>query len=131
MQKPLIIPETDFTPSIYFNLEENKFEIKGISRPENVLTFYQELFEWLDNHENSIISSKEKAILNFNLTYFNTASAKYLSQLILKFKGLMNMGKPLEVNWYYQEMDDKILEDGEDLSFSTDMNFNYIPIDTD
>ena len=125
----LVIQATDYTPDVSFNLKENKFEIQGVSRPENVLGFYKEIFDWISSHEAEIVENDAPMILEFKLTYFNTTSAKYLSQLLLKFNKIMEQGKQLVVNWYYQEGDDKTLEDGEDLAFSCDMDINFLQIE--
>ena len=46
----LIIKETNDTPAITFDKENNRFEIKGKSLPENVNSFYEPVLKWLEQY---------------------------------------------------------------------------------
>ena len=37
----LIIPATDFTPTVNFQIESGHLELSGVSRPEDVAGFYE------------------------------------------------------------------------------------------
>jgi len=66
--------------------------------------------------------------VNFKLTYCNSASTKYLYQMLEIIRTWMKAGVTLVVNWYYDDNDDKMLDDGQDIAEALDCEFNYIPL---
>ncbi|MBK8807982.1 MAG: DUF1987 family protein [Bacteroidales bacterium] len=50
--------------------------------------------------------------INFELIYFNSASSKCLLDMVILLKKLYS-GK-LNINWYYEEGDEDLLEAGEE-----------------
>ena len=62
----------------------------------------------------------------FNMSYYNTSSSKYLIQVLKSVKHVMEYGVTLTVEWHYEEGDDKMMEDGEDLAEAVEMQFEYI-----
>ena len=133
--KNLIIPETDFTPRVNFIIDSGHLELSGISRPEDVADFYEEPLHWLGELENSILGKSEFKYqldeLNFDisLSYFNSSSSKYLIMMLKHIKNLIDNGVTVKIDWYYEEGDDKMQEDGEDLADAVDLEFNYIEIE--
>ena len=66
---PLIIPaEDDTTPSVRLDSVKNTFEISGWSHPEDAISFYAPVFEWLEVY---VRSPNEKTDFHFNLQYYN------------------------------------------------------------
>lgn len=124
--KPLIIESTEFTPNVVFDPERNYFEIAGVSRPENVMGFYDPLIKWLRDYEKKISSSSEEIKLVFRLDYFNSSTSKYLLQVLEVFKAYIDGGHTVIIEWYYDEWDDQMLEDGEDLSEAVSIDFEFI-----
>lgn len=127
----LYIEATEFTPKVFFDLDNSVFEISGFSRPENVIGFYKPILKWLEDYNDNVLSKNinfEKSILTLNLkmTYFNSASSKFLLDVMLEFMKFMSKGNKIEVNWYYEEGDDEILESGEEIADMLGYNFNFI-----
>ncbi|MDD2197811.1 MAG: DUF1987 domain-containing protein [Bacteroidales bacterium] len=127
----LYIEPTEFTPRIFFDIENGTFEISGFSRPENVIGFYKPILKWLEDYNDNVLSKNinfDKSILTLNLkmTYFNSASSKFLLDVMLEFMKFMSKGNKVEVNWYYEEGDDEILESGEEIADMLGYNFNFI-----
>ena len=52
--EPLHAKETTSTPKVYFDPDQNLFEIKGCSRPEDVRDFYVPVITWLEKFRLSI-----------------------------------------------------------------------------
>jgi hypothetical protein len=130
----LIIPATDFTPKVNFIVESGQLEISGVSRPEDVAGFYEEPLHWLGTFEESLLKSGHKyefqeIRLIFQLSYFNSASSKYIIQMLHHIKNLLDKGIDIQIDWYYEEGDDKMMEDGEDLADAVDLEFNYIEME--
>ncbi|MFO8021352.1 MAG: DUF1987 domain-containing protein [Perlabentimonas sp.] len=130
--EPLNIEPTEFTPKVFFDPENSVFEISGFSRPENVIGFYRPILKWLEEYHDQVLSQNtdfEKSLLTLNLkmTYFNSASSKFLLDILLEFMKFMSKGNKIEVNWYYEEGDDEIFESGEEIADMIGYNFNFIP----
>ena len=47
----LNIAPTDFTPGADFNLDTLTFRLSGVSRPEDVKDFYDQIINWLKDLE--------------------------------------------------------------------------------
>ena len=119
--KDVTIEGTEETPSIEFDANEGRLLIKGRSIPENPIAFYAPLIESLSNYHKSP-SSKTK--VDFQLEYFNTSSSKCILEILKQLQTLSAGGNSVEVDWYYDEDDDEILEIGEDYSNMIKIPFN-------
>lgn len=130
--KNLYIESTEFSPKINLDFKRNKLELIGISRPEDVIAFYESLMYKLENYINCVLESEDDITnlefqLKFDLTYMNSASSKYILQILDHFKKLYLKNAKITIDWYYDDMDDQIFEDGGDLSDVIKMPFNLIP----
>ena len=115
-------------------IESGHFEISGISRPEDVADFYEDLLRWLTQFEDSLLKSGNKYEVQnfrfiFKMSYFNSSSSKYIIQILRHVKTLKDHGLDLIIDWYYEEGDEKMMEDGEDLAESVELEFNYIELE--
>jgi hypothetical protein len=129
--KPLDIEPTDFTPKVHFDPDNSIFEISGFSRPENVIGFYRPILKWLEEYNEDVLSqnrefNKRLLTLNLRMTYFNSASSKFLLDILLEFMKFLSKGNEIEVNWYYEEGDEEIMESGEEISDMLGFTFNFI-----
>ncbi len=129
--KNLKIEGTEFSPKVDFDINNKKFELTGISRPEDVIAFYESVIFKIENYINSLLEENDdfsnfQFNLKFDLTYMNSASSKYILQILDHFKKLFNLNAKINVDWYYDDVDDQIFEDGEDLSDVIKIPFNLI-----
>ncbi len=128
----LYIESTDTSPRISFDVKNHKFELSGSSRPEDVISFYGSVIYKIENYVKKVIDT-ESNLSEFNfevkcdLLYMNSASSKYILQILDHFKKLHSNDAKIKVDWYYEDVDDQILEDGEDLSDVIKIPFNFIP----
>ena len=130
--EPLHIEPTEFTPKVHFDPNKSLFEISGFSRPENVIGFYKPILKWLEDYNEKVLSvntdfNTSLLTLNLKMTYFNSASSKFLLDTLLEFMKFMSKGNKVEVNWYYEEGDDEIFESGEEISDMLGYSFHFIP----
>ena len=128
----LYIESTEFSPKIIFDVKNRKFELIGISRPEDVIAFYDLILFKIENYIRKILDNEPDLAsftfnLKFDLTYMNSASSKYILQLLDHFKKLYSKDANVKIDWYYEDVDDQILEDGEDISDVIKIPFNFIP----
>ncbi len=128
----LFIESTDFSPKILFDVKDRKFELTGISRPEDVIAFYESVLYKIEKYIKKTIENNNDLEnftfnLKFDLTYMNSASSKYILQILDHFKQLYLKEANIIVDWFYDDVDDQIFEDGEDLSDVIKIPFNLIP----
>jgi hypothetical protein len=123
----LIIHETEFTPYISLDPEKCEFKISGVSRPEDVGDFYSTALQWLHQFEgiNSHSTFNKPIHVEFFMSYFNSSSAKMLLQMLEILKKMMDNGVLISIDWFYEEGDEQVREDGEELSYALDLPFNF------
>ena len=130
--KVLRLEQTDNTPHIQLDLEQKEYLIKGESRPENVSVFYLPLMEWFEEWGAQLYYGvqqfgEEKHTVKFQFEYFNSSSAKYIMDIILKINEINNTHENIKINieWLYDEMDEDIKEAGEEFEDLTSVPFTY------
>ena len=104
----LFIDHTEDTPRVELNQEENIYEISGKSLPENAVAFYLPIITWLKEYNKN---HSEAIIFDIRLDYFNTASAKQITKLLLVLQDLSE-NIDIKVRWFYLEEDTDILSSG-------------------
>jgi hypothetical protein len=137
MQK-LYVSQTSITPEVNFSPEENIFLISGISSPEDISAMYYPVIEWVVAFVNEIVEGKYKDYkpdypLKFkaDLVYFNSSSAKFLYDIFIELKKLIPLGIPVIVEWFYDEEDIDLKEGGMDIAILAEMEFLFIPKNSD
>lgn len=121
----LTIEPTETSPKINFN-PEGLFLMEGESRPENVVKFYEPVINWLKDYAKS--PSGKNITFDFKLEYFNSSSAKFIMDIFLEMENVSKNGSSVMINWYYDEMDEDLLESGEEYHKLVKVPFNFIPI---
>jgi len=109
--EPISIEGTAKTPSVQFNAKDGIIEIKGRSIPENSVEFYKPLVDWLEDYKSAPL---DKTKVNIQLEYFNTSSSKCILDVFKKLEAIHKGKQEVEINWYYEEDDEDMLEAGED-----------------
>jgi hypothetical protein len=123
--EPILIEGTPKTPTIKFDASTGVFDIKGRSIPENSVEFYKPLIDWLDLYKET---PNNKTVVNIKLEYFNTSSSKCILDVFKKLETIHKAKNEVEVNWYYEEDDEDMLEAGEDYESIIRVPFKMIEI---
>ena len=121
----LFIKSSTTTPQVDFNGETGELVIEGVSRPEDVLSFYKPVFEWIAEYVKN--PCKETKLI-FKLKYHNSASAKIVCRIMNMFEPLYKEGGNVQIKWYYNDADEDILEAGEDYKSLIEMPFEIIEL---
>jgi hypothetical protein len=121
----LIIQGTFKTPTLKFNYETGVVDISGRSLPEHSIEFYKEALLWLDNY---ISNPKSETIVNVQLEYFNTSSSKVILDIFKKIESLYSKGNKVTVNWYFEEDDTDMQEQGETFAEIIKVPINHIAV---
>ena len=117
------IQGTDDTPAVILDAENEIYQIEGRSLPEDVISFYDPLLDWLGDFAKS---DKSSMVFGFKLEYFNTASSKLLLDILLKLEDMAENGKEILVKWYFPEDDEDMEEAGEEYADIVDVPFEQI-----
>jgi uncharacterized protein YkuJ len=117
---PLDIKATNDTPRVLFDPDNNLFEISGRSLPEDVVTFYQPVLEWLDEYTRAPL---KKTDFVFKYIYFNTATSKLVQDILIKLEQLQEKGADVKVTWYYEQDDEDMLDLG--IEFKENVNIPF------
>ena len=129
----LFFEEQNRTPRIMFSPDENLFYIRGTSAPEDVRKLYYPVLEWFNlfveeikKGEVKIFNNENPLRFQFDLKYFNSSSAKFFFDFLVELKKLTLLRIPVNVEWYYEDSDQEMLEAGRDLSQLAEFEFTYI-----
>jgi len=120
--EPMYIDGTDETPDVKLDVGKNIFEFTGKSLPEDVITFYNPILEWLDGYAENLNDSTQ---FTFTLDYFNTASSKMILDILMKLEEFQDKGKEVKVKWNYAEDDEDMQEAGEEYAEIVDVPFEF------
>lgn len=118
----LRIEPADDTPYILMDKEDGIFEISGKSMPEDVVGFYQPVFDWLDTYKANPLA---KTVFVFKLVYFNTASSKVFLDILMKLEEINDSGKEVLVKWHSLKNDEDMRDAGEEYEEMTGLPFEY------
>lgn len=131
----LYIDATEKSPKVILDVEKNVFQIEGNSRPENVRDFYYPIIDALKEYfeglaQKNIQENFEDFPIKFNfrLDYFNSSSAKFLSDVLVIIKTYADLGFNIKVYWYFEEHDDDMKEVGEDFSDMITYPFSFVMV---
>ncbi len=119
----LQIPGSNKTPEISFDASSKVLSISGRSIPENSIEFYKPMLAWMEEYATT---QPESTILQIKLEYFNTSSSKCLLDI---FKKLETIGGKCQVEWYYEQDDEDMLEAGEDYEAIVHVPFKMIGVE--
>jgi hypothetical protein len=120
----LKIKETQSSPKIDFNIKTGVFNISGRSIIEDPTTFYSRLYEYLIEY---FSAPAKKTEFHIRLEYMNSSSSKYMTGLFRILEDQhRNKGKKIEVHWYYEKIDESIMEIGQHYKTNIKLPFYLI-----
>ena len=129
------IPETEKSPRVKFDPDNRIFELEGNSRPENVREFYHPIIDKLKSYFEKILNNnkledfKENPVkFVFKLEYFNSSSAKFISDILILIGNYAKKDINVKIYWYFDEGDEDMMEVGEDFSDMIDIPFKMIMV---
>ena len=131
----LKIEPTEKSPRVLFEPDKQRFELEGNSRPEDVRDFYYPIIEKLRKYFDNILEDggleyyQDNPIkLVFRLEYFNSSSAKFLSDLFVLIGNYSKKGINMKIYWYFDEGDEDMMEVGEDFSEMIGVPFQMVMV---
>lgn len=127
----LIINPTEYSPRVIFDPGAGSYEIVGESRPEDARAFYEPILTWLDDFRTHLSSNKDeskKYELKIVLEYFNSTSAKFVLDLLMRIDQIVADGNNFTVDWHYEEIDEDMKSSGEEFDKLTTVPFKFTVI---
>lgn len=124
--QPVGIERSRTTPEVRFDPETGTLTFRGESYPENAFDFYEPLLTWVDEYL-AQLSSVMAVRAELELPYINTSSTKCFMLLLEKLEAAYQIGKSVEVCWYYDEDNESELECAEELKEDLTLPFRIIP----
>jgi hypothetical protein len=122
--EPLTIEKTDKTPHI--SLKDGVVQIFGRSITEDPNKFYKPVFEWLKEYENTAADNTQ---INIRIEYSDTGSSKCILDILKQLDDIFNNDNDMIVNWYYEEGDDDMYDQGVYFKTFVNIPFNFIEFD--
>ena len=116
--KPLVIEGTDESPRIVLDAENSTFEISGRSLPEDSAAFFNPVLEWISEYAKH---PRDTTVFWFKLDYFNTASSKFLYDILVALGSVSNT----RIVWCFKEDDETTEEAGVEFSEQVNIPFEF------
>jgi hypothetical protein len=123
--KDLVIEKTYGTPKINFSFETGVFTIEGRSIPENPVSFYEPIGEWMEDY---FKNPRALTKLEIKLDYINSGSSKSLLGLLKIARCYCDQGRSCVINWYFEEDDESIRDLGKHYNGLLRMPFNLVEV---
>lgn len=132
--KIIDLEKTEKTPEIILDSSKRVFRISGNCLPENIRILSREVLDKLDAFYSEQLadaeSERDKGVFRviFRLGYFNSASAKFIADLIILSADYAKKGLNLKIYWYYDEDDHDMLEAGEEMSQLVSVSMEFVAV---
>ena len=110
---PLVIEAGERSPRILFDPGKGTLQISGESYPEDAAAFFGPVLRAL---ENQLLQDGPPLLVDLELAYFNSSSAKALMNIFQMLEEAASQGRAITVNWRYHPDDDTMEEFGEDFA---------------
>ncbi|MET3106513.1 hypothetical protein AAKU67_001225 [Oxalobacteraceae bacterium GrIS 2.11] len=123
----LHIKATPNSPEVDFRFDTHTLSMKGESYPENAAAFFSPIADSTRHYLEKC--SGTRITVNISLAYFNSSSTKMLFSFFNQLNQAALAGNHVQLNWFYHEDDDSILEFGEELRADfTALEFRDCPL---
>lgn len=117
----LSILPTDDTPKVISENSGVTLSISGRSLPEDAITFYNPVIDWLKKY---VASPKPESNFDFHFEYISTSSTKQIMKLFLMINELSKSNK-VNVIWKFDKDDEDMKQTGKRLQKLTTIDFDY------
>ncbi len=119
-----IIQSEDDTPEIILDPEDGNLKFKGKSIPENAVSFYKPIIDWLHVYKESPADHTQ---VSFKFDYYNTATDRQLVKILLILEEI-SKNNSVDIDWYYNTGDISMLNDGNKFKELIDLNIKIIEL---
>ena len=103
------IAATDDTPSVNFNATDSSLKISGRSMPEDAISFYTPIIQWLEECQTKGFCLSQ---IDFHFEFLSTSSTKQVMK-VFQVVDRINIASEVKVNWLYDVNDTNMKRTGE------------------
>ena len=121
----LYIKSTQLTAQVTLDHTNGKIEFIGISIPEDSYEFFTPILAWIDEY---VANTYEKTLVTFNVSYCNTSSSMFISEILRRLRRIFKEQKTIRVEWFYTQDDEDMQELGENFKRISQMDFDIIQL---
>lgn len=104
------VEATEYSPELILDPVKSSITISGVSRPVSASSYFEPVFEWLNNYR---LFGNDKLHIAFNFSQYNTYTIRFLMKLTRVLNTLSDHGKSLSAEWFYEVDDEDSHEFGE------------------
>ena len=122
-KKKLFLMATDESPQVHFDPQRGIIDIAGKSLPEDVEKFYAPLLNLAKEY---VQHPQLETTINFDMTYLNSSSTKKVLEIVTLFEPINKGDYKIKINWYYDEYDEDMEEEGKDFARLTHLPLTLI-----
>ena len=120
---PLAIePQDDTTPGVTLDQQKGIFEIIGWSHPEDAISFYTPVLDWINKYATAPNSGTN---FHFRFQYYNTASAKQIFRIISALEEVAKKSKT-KIHWHHDAEDTDMFASGERFAKMSTVPFEFV-----
>jgi len=119
-----ILP-TDKTPEVFLNPDGN-IKIKGRGVVVTLTEVPTQIMNWIDSY---LISPAEITTVIIAFDYLNSYCTVVLISILKKISQVKQQSKKLIIKWYYEDLEDDIFNQGEYISSTLYIPFEFIMTD--
>ena len=120
----LLIKQTP--QSFKITCEKGQIEIKGCSIINDPKVFFKPLNSWIRIY---LKEPSHQTTINLKIEYIDSASLRVFLEVLQSLEKLIDEGKTITLNWYYDPKDPEIFKLGEILSGRLKIPFTFIQND--
>lgn len=121
--KDLVIKGNKQNPDLIFSATSGELKVSGQSLPENATLLYQPVLEWIAEYSKA---PAKRTVFSLKMKYYNTASSKMFFSIIKSLNVLYKAGSDIEIEWFYQDDDEDMLDAGEYFRDLVDIPFKFL-----
>lgn len=123
MPEQIRLDSTEDSPKVILDAKNDLLEVSGRSLPEDALSFYAPLLEWLREYIKDANPYTEFIV---KLDYFNSASSKQIVDMMILLEEANALpDKEVVVNWGYEKDDDIMKIRGQEMESIIELPFKY------
>lgn len=123
MEKDLKIAATNFTPLVDLNSENGILSFSGKCMPEDIGGYFDPIFKWVRSYVQNPNNTTELRIF---FEYYNSSTARKMTEMIFELEQILNKGKSVKVIWYYNSGDIIMKENGEEIKSVIEIPFELV-----
>lgn len=120
-----IFPSKNGFPDVKGFWDQGYIQLEGDANPDNIFKLFLPMNQWIFNY---LTEAEHPLIIHFKLTYVNNSFSLGILDLVRQIDAEPKYNENVFAKWYYQEDDEDIYEEGDDLKSVAHFPFELISV---